>query len=721
MDGQSLKHFIKALVAMLGCWGVVPAEAQTYGTITGTVVNAQNGQPIPGANVMLAGTLLGAATNARGNFAIMRVPPGRYTVKVVMIGFVPASRSGVEVRGGEQTELHFALEETVIETPSVVVTASKRYQDIADSPVSVAVVGQTRLSRVAEFNLEQVLQYAPGVNFMGSQINIRGSSGYSHGAGTRVLYLVDGVPVLPGDSGDIKWDLITPAQIDHIEIVKGAGSALYGSSAMGGVINVITKEVTARPTTHLRLLAGFYDQPAYPQWQWTDRVLHYNETSVSHSRRFNGLELVLAGGRTESLGYRENGNLLRYNMTGKIGWRATPQSHVVLTSNWNWADYGSSFMWQSQNRPLHAPAASVGDKVKSWKFNFNGVYRHALSERFGLKTRLSYFHNRWENFFHDNNDYSAAQKLGFEVQADVLPTAGHAVTAGIEGAFDRVQSSMFDNHTASGLAAYIQDEVKLPLRFLLTLGARFDFSHIDVGIDDQQVSPKLGLVWKALPGTTVRLSSGRGFRAPSIAERFTDVVVSGLRVVPNLELRAESAWSYEIGLNQELTKYLRADWALFHNQYHDLIEPEPDASGTVRFVNVTEARIRGAEMDLQASLWQGRITPAISYTFLEPWDLTADAYLAYRARHLFTSTVTFTTGPFRIGLDYRYVSRLERVKVYPRDQRVPQKVADLRLGYRLWGTELGFDIGNLFNYNYTQVERTLMPIRHYTFTLSRTF
>ncbi|MDZ7271054.1 MAG: TonB-dependent receptor [candidate division KSB1 bacterium] len=712
-----------AALTTVALWAAAaaPATAQRYGSIAGTVLSAQTRQPIPGASVMLEGTLLGAATDARGNFLLPRVPPGRYSVKASMIGFAIVSKPNVEVRAGERTELVILMEETIIEAPSVVVTASKRYQEIADSPVSVSVVSQARLNQIGEFNLEQILQYAPGVNFMGSQVNIRGSSGYSHGAGTRVLYLVDGVPILPGDSGDIKWDLISPGQIDHIEIVKGAGSALYGSSAMGGVINIITKEPTPRPVTQVRLLGGFYDQPAYPEWRWTDRLLHFNETSISHSRRFDGGELMIAGGRTESLGYRENGNLLRYNLTAKLGWRISPQVHLALTSNWNGSEYGSSFMWQSQNHPLQAPEAAVGDKVKSWKANFNAVYRHALSEKVGLKGRLSYFRNRWENFFHDNNDYSSAEKVGFEVQSDFLPGRGHALTAGVEGTFDRVQSTMFDNHEAYNLAFYAQDEFKLPWRFQLTVGGRFDLSHIDIGIDDQQLSPKVGLVWKARQGTTLRLSSGRGFRAPSVAERFTDVVVSGLRVVPNLNLRAESAWSHEIGVNHQCTRYLLADLAFFHSQYRDLIEPEPDASGTVRFVNVTEARIRGLEVNLQASLWRGRLTPALSYTFLEPWDLTDDDYLAYRARHLLTATVSVSYGPLRVGADYRYVSRLERVKVYPRDQRVPQKVTDVRLGYRLLGAEIGFDVANLFNYNYTQVERTLMPIRHYTFTIARTF
>ena len=96
-------------------------------------------------------------------------------------------------------------------------------------------------------------------------------------------------------------------------------------------------------------------------------------------------------------------------------------------------------------------------------------------------------------------------------------------------------------------------------------------------------------------------------------------------------------------------------------------------------------------------------------------------FLAYRPNHLATASITLTYSFFRIGADYRYVSRLSDVKVYPRDERVAQKIIDLRMGFVLGRFKLAVDVDNFLNYNYTQVERTLMPIRHYTLTLTTDF
>ena len=219
----------------------------------------------------------------------------------------------------------------------------------------------------------------------------------------------------------------------------------------------------------------------------------------------------------------------------------------------------------------------------------------------------------------------------------------------------------------------------------------------------------------------MEVSSGKGFRAPSVAERFTDVVVSGLRVIPNLYLKAETAWSHEIGIHQIVGKFMMVDVAAFHSDYWDLIEPEPDASATVQFINVTRARIRGVESSVQFSLLNNHLTGSFGATILDPVDLDLNEVLAYRAKYLFTGSVTYTYSIFQAGFDYRYVSRLEKVKVYPRDERVPQKVLDFRLGCTLGRYKIAADIDNLFNYNYTQIERTLMPIRQYLITVSGEF
>ena len=102
-------------------------------------------------------------------------------------------------------------------------------------------------------NLENALRYVPGVNMTEDQISIRGSSGYSRGAGSRVLLALDGIPFYTGDTGETIWEMIPTAVIKRVEIIKGAASSLYGSTAIGGVINVITNDIPKNPPTFFKV------------------------------------------------------------------------------------------------------------------------------------------------------------------------------------------------------------------------------------------------------------------------------------------------------------------------------------------------------------------------------------------------------------------------------------------------------------------------------------
>ena len=112
-------------------------------------------------------------------------------------------------------------------------------------------------------SLDDALRYVRGVNMTGTQVNIRGSSGYSLGAGSRVLMLLDGIPFFAGDTGELNFEAIPMGQVDRIEVVKGASSALYGSNALGGVINIITKPIPETPETIVRTYGGMYNRPTY--------------------------------------------------------------------------------------------------------------------------------------------------------------------------------------------------------------------------------------------------------------------------------------------------------------------------------------------------------------------------------------------------------------------------------------------------------------------------
>jgi len=688
-----------------------------YGALIGKISDVSSGEPLPGANIILTQTLMGASSDLEGNFVVNKIPAGNYNVKATMMGYKSETIS-VLIKSGEPTTIDFKLKETVIESPTLVVTASKKAQSFQDVPNSVSIISLKEIERRNKPYLDEVLEYVPGVNMMAGDVNIRGSSGFSLGAGSRVLFLVDGIPMMPGDSGDIKWDIVPASQIERVEIVKGAGSALYGSHALGGVINIITKEPKLKPATHLQFSSGVYDKPFYPEWNWTNKILIFSQIDITHSRSWDKLSFMLSGGRRKTTGYQQNGWKDNYSLLGKINYKFNQQSTLTLQSNWSTVDYGEIYLWRNQTHPYQVPPPSVGDWVNSSKFSFNAVFRQLIDSKFTYKLRTSYFHNNFQHHY-GNNDHSKANKLGLEIQADYIPNRIHTFTMGIEGIYDNTTSSIWGIHHAYTWAGYVQDELRLHNSLSLTLGGRYDYHYVDTEQEDNQFNPKLGVNFRPFLFTTMRVSVGRGFRAPTLAEMFTNTYQSGFKVFPNPDLKTEKAWSYEIGVNQLIADKLILDIALFHNDYKNFIEPERDVYNNVQFINVPNARIRGFEFNTQGSLWQRFLSFNLGYTYMDPVDLDTKETLAYRPRHLWTSGVTLSYSIFEAGIDFRYISRLEKVKVYAKDDRVPQKVWDGRVTANISGLMLSLNINNLFQYNYTQVERNIAPPRNFVLTVSR--
>jgi outer membrane receptor for ferrienterochelin and colicins len=738
----------------------IRAQQIGYGSINGTIIDVDTREPLPGANIVVVGTTMGMMSDLQGNFTLSKIAVGKYGLKATIMGYKSEVQE-MKINNQQATTINFTLKETVLEMPQVVVTAGKKAQSFQDVPNSVSIVTTKEIERRNRTYLDEVLEYTPGVTMVEGDVNIRGSSGFSLGAGSRVLLLVDGIPMMPGDSGDIKWDIVPLSQIDRVEVIKGAGSALYGSHALGGVINIITKEPTAVPFTEVKLSTGAYDKPYHSEWEWTDRLRHFNQLDLTHSRKIKNVGFFVSGGRRQSTGYQQNGRYLNWNLLGRADVKFNSHSQLTLQSNWATSEYGEIFMWRNQNDVFEMPVTSIGDWTTSTKFSFNSVYRKLVNQKFTYKIRASYFKNFWKHHYHDNDDFSEAQKLGLEIQGDYLPNKTHSFTFGIEGIYDITDSEMFGNRNGYTWAGYVQDEIHISELITTTIGLRYDYHYVpadtlfsgprydyystfttDTLISDNQFNPKIGLTIKPTLLTTIRASIGRGFRSPTMAEMFTETNTSGFRVIPNPWLKAEKAWSYEIGINQILSQNILIDIAAFHNDYQNFIEPERDEQNTVMFINVPRARIRGLEMTVQSSWWKKHINTSISYTYLDPKYISRDNTfwwwleelagknkpevsfndpLAYRPKHLFTCSISFGYGNFEAGMDYRYISRLDSVKVYPTEDRVPQKVLDSRISYELNNITITANINNLLNYQYAQIERNMMPMRHFVLSVTGRF
>ncbi len=630
----------------------------------------------------------------------------------------------------QPTVLRFDLQESFIELSPVVVTASRRSKSLAETPNSVSVISALDIQRRNSLDVRDALKYAPGVSFMGGQVNIRGTTGYNRGAGSRVLLLTDGVPTMPGDSGDIKWDIVPYTVVEKVEVVKGAASALYGSSAIGGVLNVITKEPANKPELSLRVTGALYDNAAFSDFPCVKGGRFSTQADVYYSDSAGDLGYIVALGRRQSRGYHENNHFLRWNAFGKVRYTFDANSHLSLTGSFANDNRGQTLLWQQYlgepPQPFCVPEGEENNRLRSSKFYANATFSRLAGQSFAYKIRGTYFRNRFENDFVDNQEFSEAQRYRAEYQADFQPSFRHAITAGVEGVFDRVNGNFFGRRSAFGVAVYAQDEIKVTDRFTVSVGGRFDYSNVDSGRTESLLTPKLGIIYNLGDRTTLKASVGRGFRAPSIAELFTSTSVSGFRVVPNRRLRAESSWSAEVSLNTLFADHFMLNVAVYQERYFDFINPGfefVDLTPVIRFQNVQDARLRGLEANLTSTWFRNRVNVTLSYVYVHPKDLQTGRLLTYRPQHLFTATLTARPGRFELGLDYRFASKLkqEQVEVFPQDPRVATKIWDARVGVRFGGLMVMLNAENLGQYRYVQIERTLQPIRQFSLTVQQDF
>jgi outer membrane receptor for ferrienterochelin and colicins len=723
------------VVALLGLTLCALAEAQRPGArrVAGTVFSAADSTPIAGAYVAVLGTALHTTTDAAGRFLFPRAPGGALRVRLAAIGFEPATL-GVAA-DGRDAELTAVLQPAAVVVAPVVVTASRTDQLAEDAPTSVAVATEADIARRTTIGVDEAVARMPGVQILDGQINIRGSSGYTKGLGSRVLLLVDGVPANQGDRGGINWDLLPVMEVERIEVLKGTGSALYGSAALGGVVNVITREIPERPQMRARLLAGGYADPAPPEWSWRSSPALFGGADLALSSGFGPLRALVSGGVLGNQGYRENNSDRRAHGLAKLVYEPRPELRAELYASAVHEDYGNVVFWCVQGQcddhgltyqPFRVDSTTLGDRLRSDKYLAQATLLRVLGPTLALKGRASWFRTAFRDRFRADSQGARADRLGAELGAEWHPTERGVVNAGAEASRSTVTSDLFGDHSQTELAGYAEHVAALGGAARVTLGARVDAIGVDGADWTALASPRLAVTWQ-LPVARARASIGRGFRAPSLAERFTSTVAQGIRVIPNPELHNETSWSGEVGATTRASRLLVVDAALFWSEYRDLIEPGLVSGGTeIQFLNLTRARVRGLDASAQAAgLAGGRLTATLAYTYLDARDLSLDRPLPFRPRHLATLSADWLVdstraGAFTAGFDARTSSRAERVDIFESDRRVAARTVDLRAAWRRGGIELLAKVENVFNYIYTLVPRTLEPPRTFSLALTLT-
>lgn len=703
------------------------------GIINGKVIT-EDGSPITGANIVLAGTSYGAATDLEGEFEIVNVPFADYRLEVSYIGFEKSIIDPFKV-DAQNKSLTITLRETSYETGQIVVTAGKYEQKMEDLPVSSIVLLPNSFTKKNFTSFDDVMRYVPGVNMTLEQISIRGSSGYSLGAGTRVLVAMDGVPLYTGDSGEIIWDQIPMTDIERVEILKGPASSLYGSTAIGGVVNIVSKKSVKKAITHIKTYAGAYDKPTYNDWLWSDKYRPFYGMSLTHSNSIENLGYTLSVKRTVDDSYRKDDFKRRNIAYLKMNYNISEKSSISLLGNFLNMNRGNFLYWKDSRNVLIQKDEDQYKTVESNRLFLSTIYKNEFNKSFTGEVKFSYYRSKFDGKGIEVTT-SVADLFRNELVANLKLSDETILVGGAEFSYSKVNSNIFSNTHFYTAAGYAQVEYRGIPKLITTLGMRYDYIKLDTLLGGNAYTPRVGFNYKLDKEIILRASFGTGFRAPTPAEVFTTSdVAAGVSVKENPDLKAETSYSFETGAVYTPYENMKFDLAFFHTRYDNFIEPTLMPDGDIQFVNIVEAKIQGLEFVSSISFIPDELTLSTGYTYLWARDLKLNKALKYRPRHIFYLSIEYNQPPFEFRLDFRYMSKVEEIDfmlteppinlVPEGDERVPVYVFDLSIGYNLEvfnsPLKIFLNARNLFNYYYVEFIGNMAPLRNISLSIDTYF
>lgn len=650
---------------------LVTISFQTIGQnnyiLKGYIRDAKTQEALPLANIIYNDSMVSYA-NEIGYYAI--AADTITSIQVFYLGYETQKKDSLFIFFNEKNvvDLNFDLTETSSILSTAVVTSSNYEKSIIEEPTTIEVIKPAYIKNNNITSLDGLIERVSGIQIVDGQASIR-SSGFSQGAGSRVGIIVNGLPLLGGESSDVRWNFIPIENIDQIEVIKGAGSVLYGSAAMNGVINVRTAWPTNERQTTISSYSGIMDSPQnqYRQW-WNgfgERPKNYG-VFLSHRQRAGKLDFVLGGNVHRDISHIQGANEERNRINFNIRYRYSDDLVFELSSNFmNHVDR-VYLSWTDADTGVLVPQSPL-DEDTYYNVTIDPTVKYYAPDgsRHLFKGRI--FNTTFESF--NNTRYPAYMLFGeYQYQKNFNNTI--VLTGGIADQMYFAQSLLF-GQDSTGTYKSARSNIfsmygQADMRFLdnklnIILGARWEF--IDAGIEDYAVIPpivRVSATYKLTKNDILRGSFGQGYRLPSLAERFVERDLIRVYeppffdfyfgILPNPELKPEYGWSAELGykkvINTENWKgYI--DFATFLIKYNDMsyltldyhrnppvpvdsvlqvLYEEPNNFG-YKYINLEQAMIAGFEVSaningkigkLPFRLWAG-------YTYTYPGDLDSIA------------------------------------------------------------------------------------------------
>ncbi len=361
---QTVTIFFVALLCPL----FAQKKGSTMTEVSGIVTDFQTREPLIGVTIYdVNNPTVGTVTDIDGRYSITLD-----TKKAVQLSF---SYVGYDTETYLVTSVLTKLDVPLLphneKLDEVVVTAGRFEQRKTDVTVSMEVIKPEMLRSQAPTDLSATLQTLPGVEIIDKQPSIRGGGGWTYSVGSRCQVLMDEMTILNPKTGEINWNNVPLENVAQVEVIKGASSVLYGSSALNGVINVRTQRPGLKPETKVSGYVGVYDN--YKNYKYTGaRLPLYYGAEASHSRRIGNFDVSAAISGFKDEGYRQQSFNDRVRLGGNMTYHVPmPEGkYMTVGANMNYVAnrYGDFFIWRSPKDPLHpSPLTNMGRK----EHNFN--------------------------------------------------------------------------------------------------------------------------------------------------------------------------------------------------------------------------------------------------------------------------------------------------------------------------------------------------------------
>ncbi len=633
-------------------------QAQNYGVLKGVVMDTGSKETIIGATIYDSNDITkGVISDVNGNYEL-RLSLGKHKIVCSYLS-MKADTFFVFIDSMKITESNILLKPLALELQTMVVVAGKYEQKIEDITVSMEVLKPALIENKNSANIKSALDQTPGLNILDGEPQIRGGSGFSFGVGSRVAILLDGLPVMAGDAGRPEWNFIPVENIEQVEIIKGASSVTYGSSALSGSINIRTAYAKDKPITKATLSSGIYDSPSIDSAKWWKGIANMSNFSFMHSQKFGQLDFVIGGmgiydhgfigpptyhpsfgSRNDTISEYEVGErTARINFNLRYRPKSIPQLNYGIGGNFMKSTNNFSLVWDNDSSGIYRAFPKTMTLQNQYilyvdpfiNYFTKGGLKHSLRSRFFYtKNELTNNQSNETNVSYSEYQFTKALSIiaGLNITGGLVmnQTYSHA---------DLYNNGVSPNNRLQNYAAYTQLDKKIWNIINASLGFREEYFKMN---NEKNVSKPIfrsGLNLKLAQATFLRFSYGQGYRYPTITERYIRTRTGGLDVFSNPILKPETSWNTELGIKQgyKINNFIGfIDVAAFWQEYSNTIEftygfwdkhkdifGDDSLAAGFKFINTGDTRVRGLEISL---VGDGKIAKDLSISFLGGYTYT---------------------------------------------------------------------------------------------------